>query len=111
MPTPQIKDRTVTLPNTYIGADVAKDWIDVFDPTRSRHERIPTDSRSLRRFALAAGQSIIVLEASGEYDRPTMAALVKAGCQMGCPSSPVPKKPVKKDAVAQSARNINQNSG
>lgn len=27
-----------------------------------------------------------------------------------CPSFPVPKKPVKKDAVVRAARNINQNS-
>ncbi len=84
MPTPQIKDRTVTLPHNYIGVDVAKDWIDVFDPIRSRHERIPTDSRSLRRFALAAGQSIVVLEASGGYERPIMAALSEAGGQAAC---------------------------
>jgi transposase len=74
----------VTLPQTYIGVDVAKDWIDVFDPTRSRHERIPTDSRSLRRFARAAGQSIVVLEASGGYERPIMAALSEAGGQAAC---------------------------
>lgn len=79
MPTPQIKDRTVILPHTYIGVDVAKDWIDMFDPIRSRHERIPTDSRWSRRFALAAGQSIVVLEASGGYERPIIAALSEAG--------------------------------
>lgn len=45
MPTPNIKDRTVTLPQTYIGVDVAKDWIDVCDPASSRQERIPTDRR------------------------------------------------------------------
>jgi transposase len=78
LPTPQIKDRTVTLPHTYIGVDVAKDWIDVFDPSTSRHERIPTDNRSLRRFAGAVGQSIIVLEASGGYERPILAALSEA---------------------------------
>lgn len=51
VPTPNIKDRTVTLPQTYIGVDVAKDWIDVCDTAASRQERIPTDRRSLRRFA------------------------------------------------------------
>jgi hypothetical protein len=55
MPTPLIKDMTVTMPHTYIGVDVAKDWIDVFDPSNSRHERIPTDNRSLRKFATSVG--------------------------------------------------------
>jgi transposase len=84
IPTPQIKDRTVTLPQTYIGVDVAKDWIDVFDPTASRHERIPTDVRSLRRFAATVGSSIVILEASGGYERPVMIALSKAGRHVTC---------------------------
>lgn len=66
------------MPHTYIGVDVAKDWIDVFDPSTSRHERIPTDNRSLRRFAAAVSQSIVVLEASGGYERPVLAALREA---------------------------------
>jgi transposase len=57
---------------------LSKDWIDVFDPSTSRHERIPTDSRSLRRFAEALGQSIAVLEASGGYERPILATLSEA---------------------------------
>lgn len=84
MPTPQIKDRTVTLPQTYIGVDVAKDWIDVFDPTTSRHERIPTDGRSLCRFAATIGSSIVILEASGGYERPVLSALFEAGRQVAC---------------------------
>ena len=84
MPTPNIKDRTVTLPQTYIGVDVAKDWIDVCDPTTSRQERIPTDGRSLRRFAATVGSSIVILEASGGYERPVMSALSEAGRQATC---------------------------
>ena len=74
----------MTLPHTFIGVDVAKDWIDVFDPSTSRHERIPTDSRSLRRFAAAVGQSIVVLEASGGYERPIMTALSEAERHTAC---------------------------
>ena len=84
MPTPNIKDRTVTLPQTYIGVDVAKDWIDVCDPAASRHERIPTDRRSFRRFAASVGSSIVILEASGGYERPVMSALSEAGRQATC---------------------------
>lgn len=72
------------LPHTYVGVDVAKDWIDVFDPSTSRHERIPTDSRSLRRFAAGVGQAIVVLEASGGYERPILAALSEAGQHAAC---------------------------
>ena len=72
------------MPHTYIDVDVAKDWIDVFDPSTSRHERIPTDNRSLRKFASGVGQSIVVLEASGGYERPIMAALSEAGRQAAC---------------------------
>lgn len=74
----------MTLPQTYIGVDVAKDWIDVFDPTTSRHERIPTDIRSLRRFAATVGSSIVVLEASGGYERPVIKALSDAGRHATC---------------------------
>lgn len=84
MPTPNIKDRTVTLPQTYIGVDVAKDWIDVCDPITSRQERFPTDRRSLRKFAATVGSSIVILEASGGYERPVMSALSEAGRQATC---------------------------
>jgi len=67
----------VTLPQTYIGVDVAKDWIDVCDPAASRHERIPTDRRSLRKFAASVGSSIVILEASGGYERPVMSPCPK----------------------------------
>lgn len=74
----------MTLPQTYIGVDVAKDWIDVFDPSTSQHERISTDSLSLRRFAAAVGKAIVVLEASGGYERPVITALHEAGRQAAC---------------------------
>lgn len=74
----------MTLPRTYIGVDVAKDWIDVFDPTTSRHERIPTDIRSLRRFAATVGSSIVILEASGGYERPVIKVLSDAGRHATC---------------------------
>lgn len=74
----------MTLPQTYIGVDVAKDWIDVCDPVASRQERIPTDRRSLRRFAASVVSSIVILEASGGYERPVMSALSEAGRQATC---------------------------
>lgn len=72
------------MPQTYIGVDVAKDWIDVFDPSTSRYDRIPTDIRSLRRFAGGVGSSIVVLEASGGYERSVITALSDAGRHVTC---------------------------
>ncbi|MGV8989234.1 MAG: IS110 family transposase [Cypionkella sp.] len=74
----------MTFPHTYIGVEVAKHWIDVFDPATSKQERIPTNSRSLRRFAAGDGQSIAVREASGGYERRIMAALSEAGHHTAC---------------------------
>lgn len=64
---------------TYIGVDIAKDWIDAFDPR----------SRTSRRFASAeygafardwGGDGVIVvLEASGGYEHPFLAVLEAAG--------------------------------
>ncbi|WP_240621087.1 IS110 family transposase [Pseudooceanicola lipolyticus] len=74
----------MTLPQTYIGVDVAKDWIDICDPATSRQVRIPTDRRSLRSFAETVGTSIVILEASGGYERPVISALSEAGRLVTC---------------------------
>lgn len=84
MPTPWIKDRTVTLPQTYSGVYLAKDWIDMFDPTRSRHERITSGSRWLRRIARAAGQSSSLSkprgDTGGRYWQPCPSPSGHAAC-------------------------------
>lgn len=69
----------MTLPQNFIGVDIAKDWIDVFYLTTSKHERIPTTKQSLARFAKAALDGFVILEASGGYERCVTAALAKAG--------------------------------
>lgn len=69
----------MTLPQDCIGVDIAKDWIDVFYLTTSRRERIATTRQVLARFAMAAQGSLVVLEASGGYERPVTEALAKAG--------------------------------
>jgi len=69
----------MTLPQDIIGVDIAKDWIDVFCfPTRER-ERIATTKPALARFARAARGCLVVLEASGGYERPLTEALARAG--------------------------------
>ena len=62
-----------------IGVDIAKGWIDVFCLSSSRHERIVVTKQSLARFAKAANGALVVLEASGGYERPVTEALAKAG--------------------------------
>ena len=69
----------MTLPQDYIGVDIAKDWIDAFHLSTARHERIPTTKQALARFAKAARGRLVVLEASGGYERPLTAALTKVG--------------------------------
>lgn len=67
----------MTLPQDYIGVDIAKGWIDVFHLSSLRHERISTTGRDLRRFAARGG--LVVLEASGGYERPVTEALARTG--------------------------------
>lgn len=65
----------MTMTETYIGVDIAKDWIDIFDSGERR--RIRTTPPSLRRFASACADKCIVFEASGGYERPLVQALEK----------------------------------
>lgn len=72
----------MTLPQDFVGVDVAKDWIDVFHLGSSKHERIAATNRALARFAKTARGCLVVCEASGGYERPLTGALAKAG--VGC---------------------------
>ena len=69
----------MTLPQDFIGVDIAKDWIDVFHLSTARRDRIATTKQALARFAKTAGGALVVLEASGGYERPVTEALAKAG--------------------------------
>lgn len=69
----------MTLPQDFIGVDIAKGWIDVFYLSATRHERIPTTPEALDRFAGAAAGALVILEASGGCERPVTAALARAG--------------------------------
>ena len=65
------------MPEKYIGVDVAKDWIDAHDPETGVSCRYRTDD--LEMFAEGCDDKLVVLEASGGYDRPLMATLESAG--------------------------------
>lgn len=63
----------------YVGVDVAKDWIDVFDPRVARGWRVATTDHALSDFALQARGARVVFEASGGYERPLARALERGG--------------------------------
>ena len=69
----------MTMPVEFIGVDVAKDWIDVFDPRTGAHSRHEMTPAALRAFARNARGTRVIFEASGGYDRPLAEALTHAG--------------------------------
>jgi transposase len=68
----------MTLHLNILGVDVSKDWIDVFDLSQSRQIHIKT-SRIPAFAAKLPPETFLVLEASGGYERPLVAALEEAG--------------------------------
>ncbi len=62
-----------------IGVDVAKGWIDGHRLSSGQRERVPTTRQELARFARRASSCLVVLEASGGYERPLLDALARAG--------------------------------
>jgi len=69
----------MSLPQDFIGVDIAKDWIDVFTPSTGRAMRLTTTPKALRQFAGQVTECVVVFEASGGYERPLAAALDRAG--------------------------------
>lgn len=69
----------MTLPQDFIGVDIAKDWIDLFRLSTGGCERIATTGPALARFARSARGALVIFEASGGYERPLAEALQKAG--------------------------------
>ena len=66
------------MPQNYIGVDVAKNWIDIFDAETCEHRRVDTSPADLCDFARSLKDKSIVFEASGGYERPLMDALSAA---------------------------------
>jgi transposase len=68
----------MTLPRHVLGVDVARDWIDVFDPASNRSLRI--DTPQLKAFARSLPpDAFVVLEATGGYERPLLETLEATG--------------------------------
>src|SRR5690606_33757413 len=71
------------LHHTYIGVDVSKAHIDIFNPSTHKTSRLPNTQTALAKFAAALGSDdIVVLEATGVYDAALRLALHTAG--IGC---------------------------
>ena len=71
---------TTTAP--YIGIDVAKDWLDVALHPGGEHWRAGHDPTGLAELVArldGLAPALVVLEASGGYERPVLAALAAAG--------------------------------
>ena len=67
----------MTMTESYVGVDIAKDWIDIFDGGAAR--RIKMAPQALKRFADACADKCVVFEASGGYERPLIRAFEDAG--------------------------------
>lgn len=63
------------MPQTVIGVDVAKDWIDAYWPALNKAVRIETTPASLKSFARKSAGALVVFEASGGYESPLIDAL------------------------------------
>lgn len=62
-----------------VGVDVAKDWIDSYDLASGKSRRVEMTPAALKKFAGALTGKFLVFEASGDYERPLMDALIVAG--------------------------------
>lgn len=71
----------MTLDQNYIGIDVSKAHLDVFEQQAGRYRRIANTPAAVRELAAGlAGQPVlVVLEATGVYDTELRAALAEAG--------------------------------
>lgn len=72
----------MTTERPYVGIDVAKDHLDVAVQPSGEQWRVAHDTTGLAQLAVrldALAPALIVLEASGGYERPVLAALTSAG--------------------------------
>lgn len=71
----------MTLHPRYIGCDISKAVIDIFDPADGGLRRIANEADALAAFAseLCGSNALVVFEATGAYDRRLAGALAAAG--------------------------------
>jgi len=69
----------MTLHQNIVGVDIAKNWIDIYNPNTKQHQQVKTTSKALRAFAKTCTHALVVMEASGGYERPLMQACEAQG--------------------------------
>lgn len=74
----------MTMPQDFIGVDIAKHWIDVHFLSTGTDQRIQATDQGLSGFAQAAQGCFVTFEASGFYTRAVSQALDKAGVSYAC---------------------------
>jgi transposase len=68
------------MPDIFVGVDVSKDWLDLYEPGRGE-QRIANGGRALTAFARRAARqgAWVIFESTGGYDRPLCETLERAG--------------------------------
>jgi transposase len=71
----------VTIQQNYIGCDISKQMLDIFDPQTGKFARIENQLAALQAFArtLAPDRDFLVFEATGHHDRLLRITLAEAG--------------------------------
>lgn len=69
----------MNVPQTYIGVDVSKDWIDVFTATSQQFNRIANRHDCLAKWAVTLGDATVIFEATGRYDHVLRTSLEESG--------------------------------
>ncbi len=71
----------MTIQHNFIGCDIGKEAVDIFDPRTARFWRIPNTEAQLCAFAqrLDPADDLVVLEATGHCDRLVRLCLAQAG--------------------------------
>lgn len=68
----------MNMTESFIGVDVSKNWIDVHYLNAEKSQRISATKQKLTKFASTCGDALVILEASGGYERPLTDALAQA---------------------------------
>lgn len=69
----------MTIDPVYVGIDVSKAHLDVFDPRRSKALRWNNDAGAIAELVATLAGCVVVVEATGAYDRSLRHALHRAG--------------------------------
>lgn len=71
----------MTIAFDYIGCDISKAYVDIYDPKTGRRQSITNTAKALAAFLLAYQETsaFFVFEATGVYDSPLAKALAQAG--------------------------------